>query len=98
MKKIPRFKLVPEPQDEEANALPKFKWAPKEIGTRHQLGGEPQFLQRESWPNCPACRKSMTFYGQLDSINDDICIADCGMIYVFVCFECFETTSILQSN
>ena len=98
MKKIPSFKLVPEPQDEEASALPKFKWAPKEIGTRHQLGGEPQFLQRESWPNCSACRKSMTFYGQLDSINDDICIADCGMIYVFVCFGCFETTSIIHSN
>jgi hypothetical protein len=24
-------------------------------------------------------------------------LADCGMIYVFVCFDCFETKSILQS-
>jgi len=98
VKKIPPFKLIPEPQDDEASALPKFKWASKEIGKRHRLGGEPQFLQDEPWPSCAACRKIMTFYGQLDSINDDICIADCGMIYVFVCFDRFETTSIIQSG
>ena len=40
----------------------------------------------------------MTFYGQLDSINDEICLADCGMIYVFVCFDCFETKSIFQTS
>jgi hypothetical protein len=45
MKKIPSFKLVPEPQSDEAKNLPKFKWAGKEIGHRHQLGGEPNFLQ-----------------------------------------------------
>ncbi|CAN7721300.1 hypothetical protein LJR290_006098 [Variovorax sp. LjRoot290] len=39
----------------------------------------------------------MTFYAQLDSINDEVVLADCGMIYVFVCFDCFETKSILQS-
>ena len=97
MKKIPPFKLVPEPQNEEARGLPKFKWAGEEIGTRHRLGGEPEFLQDATWPSCSSCRKAMTFYGQLDSINDDICIADCGMIYVFVCFDCFQTTSIIQS-
>jgi hypothetical protein len=97
VKKIPPFKLTPEPQNDEARAMSKFKWAPKEVGTRHRLGGEPEFLQNELWPNCVACRKPMTFYGQLDSINDDICIADCGMIYVFLCFDCFETTSIIHS-
>jgi hypothetical protein len=55
-------------------------------GTRHQLGGEPQFLRKQLWPECPQCRERMTFYGQLDSVNDDICIADCGMIYVFILF------------
>jgi uncharacterized protein YwqG len=98
VKKIPPFKLVPEPQDDKASVLPKFRWAPKEIGTRHRLGGQPQFLQGDLRPNCPACRKPMTFYAQLDSINDEICIADCGMIYVFLCFDCFEATSIVQSN
>ncbi len=32
----------------------------------------------------------MSFYGQLDSINDDICIADAGLISVFICFKCNE--------
>jgi Domain of unknown function (DUF1963) len=98
MKKIPPFNLVPEPQNDEARNLPKFKWADKEIGTRHQLGGEPHFLQSESWPECPRCREKMTFYGQLDSVNDDICIADCGMIYVFVCLDCYETASMVHSH
>jgi hypothetical protein len=97
MKKIPPFKLVPEPQSDDAKNLPTFKWAGKEIGHRHQLGGEPNFLQDASWPNCPTCHEEMTFYGQLDSINDDICIADCGMIYVFVCFDCFQSVSMVQS-
>jgi hypothetical protein len=98
MKRVPTFKLVPEPLDEAARKSPGFKWASKEMGTRHQLGGEPNFLQAQMWPNCPACRKQMTFYAQLDSISDEICIADCGMVYVFVCFDCFQTTSLIHSN
>ena len=97
MKRIPPFKLVPEPQDDEARNLPRFKWASEEIGTRHQLGGEPRFLQSESWPACPVCREKMTFYAQLDSVNDDIRIADCGMIYVFICFGCYQTASMVHS-
>jgi hypothetical protein len=97
MKTIPPFKLVPEPLDEAGRNLPKFKWAPKEVGTRHQLGGEPTFLQNQSWPVCQKCREKMTFYGQLDSINDDFVIADCGLIYVFICFSCYETTSMIHS-
>jgi hypothetical protein len=98
LKKIPPFKLIPESQDEEASNLPKFKWAGKEIGTRHRLGGQPEFLQDKAWPECLLCRERMTFYGQLDSINDEFDLADCGLIYVFVCFGCFETKSILQSH
>jgi hypothetical protein len=98
MKSIPPIKLVPEPLTDEARNLLKFKWAPKEIGTRHRLGGEPHFLQNEQGPSCPAGHGRMTFYGQLDSINDDICIADCGMIYVFICFDCHEATAIVHSN
>lgn len=98
MKTIPPFKLIPEPQSEEARNLPKFKWAPKETGTRHQLGGEPSFLQNAIWPVCPHGHGRMTFYGQLDSINDDFCIADCGLVYVFICFDCYESISIVQSN
>lgn len=39
----------------------------------------------------------MTFYGQLDSIGDEYVLADCGMIYVFVCFDCFTTKSFIHS-
>jgi hypothetical protein len=39
----------------------------------------------------------MSFYGQLDSINEEFNIADCGLIYVFLCFDCFEAKAIVQS-
>ncbi|WP_147385692.1 YwqG family protein [Oleomonas cavernae] len=96
MREIPPFRLKPLPLDAEAGALPPFKWAGKDIGHRHQLGGKPQFLQADEVPKC-TCGKRMTFYAQLDSINDEFVIADCGMIYVFLCFDCFETKSIVQS-
>jgi Domain of unknown function (DUF1963) len=97
MRTIPPFRLVLEPLNDEARNLPKFRWARKEVGKRHQLGGQPDFLQHELWPRCPNGHGRMTFYGQLDSINDDVCIADCGIIYVFICFDCYETASFVQS-
>jgi len=39
----------------------------------------------------------MSFYGQLDSVSDEFAIADCGMIYVFFCFGCNESYSVVQS-
>ena len=64
MKTIPPFKLTPEPLSEAARNMPKFKWAGKEVGTRHQLGGEPAFLQNVHWPDCPSGHGKMTFYAQ----------------------------------
>jgi hypothetical protein len=61
-------------------------------------------LRRGAAPPRPAAvtklpaHGKMTFYAQLDSINDDICIADCGMIQVFLCFDCFATKSVVQSG
>jgi uncharacterized protein YwqG len=98
MKEIPPFRLKPEPLNDEAAKMRKFKWADGEIGNRHKLGGVPEFVQREDWPTCPDCGKKMTFYAQLDSINDEFQIADCGMIYVFVCLECNTVESRIQSN
>lgn len=40
----------------------------------------------------------MTFYGQLDSINDDFMIADVGLIYVFFCFDCNEVSAMIDSG
>lgn len=81
----------------EAEALPPFKWAPTEIGTRHQLGGEPRWIQGDETPVCGQCYEPMTFYAQLDSINDEFNLADCGLIYVFVCFNDYEAKAVLQS-
>lgn len=97
MRAIPPFKLIPTPLDSEAEELPKFQWAPEEVGSRHQLGGSPRFLQSDVVEQCN-CGKDMTFYAQLDSISDEFILADCGMIYVFVCFDCFETRSVFQSS
>ena len=88
---------MPEPLNDAAKALPSFQWAADEVGKRHRLGGEPEFIQEASVPACPECRQEMTFYAQLDSINDDYCIADCGMVYVFVCFDCNTVASFVQS-
>lgn len=96
MREIPPFKLVPEPQNDEAQALRPFRWAGGSIGQRHRLGGQPDFIQAPNVPTC-SCGEEMTFYAQLDSINDEFVIADCGMIYVFLCFDCLETKSVLQS-
>lgn len=98
MKTIPPFKLVLEPVGDDARAMQGFKWAPENIGKRHRIGGVPEFLQQSKWPTCSVCQRDMTFYAQLDSIGDDLVIADCGMVYVFICFDCCETASIIQSG
>lgn len=99
MKRIPPFKLVPEPLTEEARKLPPFRWADPDVGQRHRLGGAPpSSLGQEHWPQCPECGGRMSFYGQLDSINDEFCIADAGLVCVFVCFECNEVRATIESS
>lgn len=95
--KIPEIKLEPIARTAEAKAVLGFQWADGKIGRRHKLGGEPDWIQAEDVPFCPTCEQEMTFYGQLDSIGDEIDLADCGMIYLFVCFDCFEVKAVLQS-
>jgi hypothetical protein len=96
-KPLPPFKLSIEPMNEEARQTMGFRWAAPDVGTRSKLGGAPDFIQSTEWPRCQHCRNNMTFYAQLDSVGDNITIADCGMIYVFICFGCFGTTSLIQS-
>ena len=45
VREIPPFLLTPEPLDEEAAAMKGFRWADPRIGTRHRLGGAPEFIQ-----------------------------------------------------
>lgn len=96
MKRIPAFRLHPEPLTEEAANLQKFEWN-KDYVYRHKLGGEPEFIQSEDWPACSDCGQKMTFYAQLDSINDEFVISDCGMIYAFACLECVTVEAVVQS-
>ena len=96
--KIPEIPLSMSPATNEARAVVGFKWAGDRVGRRHKLGGSPEWLQKPDVPSCPDCRHTMTFYGQLDSIGDAVVLADVGMVYVFVCFDCFTTKSVLQSG
>jgi len=97
MKKIPEIPLILKPENDEAKSAVGFKWAAENIGKRSKLGGNPDWLQGEDSPMCD-CGNRMTFYAQIDSIGDDICIADCGMVYIFICFDCFASKSIIQSQ
>ncbi len=94
---IPPVPLVPAPETEEAQGAVGFKWAGEPIGNRHRIGGEPDWIQGDETPKCN-CGKKMTFYGQLDSLGDNVCLGDCGMIYVFVCLGCLTTQSIFQTH
>lgn len=61
----------------------------------HKIGGDPDWLQgREESLVC--CRREMSFYGQLASIGGEFDLADNGMIYVFVCYTCWNTRSMMQ--
>ena len=95
--RIPPVPLVPAPETSEAKEAVGFQWAGDPIGKRHRIGGEPDWIQYEEVPSC-SCEGKMTFYGQLDSLGDKVCLGDCGMIYVFVCLDCLETKSVFQSH
>lgn len=94
MSMLPEVRLDLCPRSPEAKRSIGFKWN-VEAGGRCKLGGEPDWIQEPERPAC--CGSPMVFYGQLDSIGDDFMLADCGMIFVFVCFDCYGTKSILQS-
>ena len=95
MKQIPEIRVSLNPDSDEAKAAIGFKQN-SAAGKATKLGGDPEWIQGDEWPTCD-CGEKMTFYGQLDSIGDQYCLADCGMIFVFVCFDCFETKSVLQT-
>lgn len=96
MLRVPEIKLIPQPNSDDAKAVFGHRWAAPGIGTRNKLGGSPDWIQQEDWPLC--CGDSMTFYAQLDSVGDEVHLADCGLIYVFVCFDCFSVHAQLQSS
>jgi hypothetical protein len=86
-KRIPPFRLYAHPLTPDAEAVAGFQWASPEIGARHRIGGEPDAVPESAYPRCPSCGQAMTFYGQLDSIGDDVVLADAGVVHVFDCFD-----------
>jgi hypothetical protein len=95
--KIPKVKLVTQPETKEAKDIVGYKW--NDIaGTRHFLGGEPDGLDESKFPICDDCKKIMTFYAQVDSIGDKFDLADCMVIHNFVCFDCFTIKSVLTKT
>jgi hypothetical protein len=94
--KVPHFKIKLEPVTADAKKMEPFKWARDDIGSRHKIGGDPDFIEGMESPTCD-CGVEMTFYAQLDSLNEKYNIGDAGMIYIFLCFDCFISKSIVQS-
>ena len=95
---MPEFMLVAEPASEDAKALTYGAWP---TGTRYKLGGAPDLFHDEPRPTCPECGEPTVFYGQLDSLADKDGrwnIADCGMIFVFFCFDCNAACTLVQSD
>jgi len=94
---IPEIKLAVSAETDEAKAAVGFKYADGEIGARSKLGGSPDWIQPALDVQCDYCRIPMTFYAQIDSVGDKVMLADCGMVYVFVCFDCYESKAVVQS-
>ena len=94
---LPEYKLELIPLNSDAEQKRGFPMSEPEIGNRSKVGGKPTFLQVEEYPVCQNCGLKMAFYAQLDAIGDGFDIADCGLIYVFICFDCYETKSFVQS-
>ncbi len=85
---------------------------PEKLGVRSKLGGKPDWVQQPELPKCRECKQPMTFVAQIDSIEhgesynphaidplssqQHYMFGDVGMIYVFVCFGCMGTKSVLQ--
>jgi hypothetical protein len=97
MKELPEVPLIPQIAHGSPANVPKNEWSNPILGTRHKLGGKPDLIQFDPSPKCPDCGEPMTFYAQLDSINDQVVIADCGLIYVYLCFGCYVSIAHVQS-
>jgi hypothetical protein len=97
--------------DEDAFPYDAEHWSDS-MGQRTKLGGTPDWIQDDETPGCVDCGNAMTFVAQIDSIEHQNrhnphsveagtpqqrwMFGDVGMIYLFFCFECFETSSIFQ--
>jgi hypothetical protein len=72
-------------------------WAAREVASRHRSGGDPVYIQTGEMLTCKECGNATTFCVQLDSINDEICIADVGLSLDFFYFDCSTVETFTQS-
>ena len=93
---IPEIPLRMAPKSSKAKAIVAGTFGHQEAGDRHKLGGNPDWIQGDETPNCPECSESMEFYGQLDHLGSVESLQDAGMIYVFLCRDCYTTEAVLQ--
>jgi hypothetical protein len=94
---IPKVKLITQPETQEAKEIVGYKWN-RVAGTRHFLGGQPDGLHEREYPTCDDCKRTMTFYAQVDSIGDKFDLADCMVIHNFVCFNYFTVKALLTQT
>ncbi|MBE7686613.1 DUF1963 domain-containing protein [Tenacibaculum piscium] len=77
---------------------------PENIGKRTKFGGTPEWIQNKEDIQCKSCKSEMSFVSQVDSFdftgeineNKEFMFGDCGMIYIFFCFDCNITKSYFQ--
>ena len=64
--------------------------------TCSQLGGLPSWVQDFDYPNCPGCKQTMPFLGQVS--REDIEEYGEGIYYAFFCVDCSKTSSTYQQT
>jgi hypothetical protein len=93
---IPEIPLRMAPESSKAKALVDGNYGYSAAGDQHKLGGKPDWIQGDDTPKCRECGELMGFYGQLDHLGSIEQLNDAGMIYVFLCRDCYTTEAILQ--
>lgn len=71
-----------------ANPFEYAGWADDDVG---HIGGYPGWIQDDTYPDCPDCRRSMTFVGQID-------VSSGGRFYGLVCFACLTAATVYQQT
>ncbi|XZE42936.1 hypothetical protein SH467x_002476 [Pirellulaceae bacterium SH467] len=67
----------------------------KLTSNRSKLGGRAEWIHEPRVPVC--CGRFATCYAQIDTnLGPKFCIADAGVLYVFVCDQCLATFTELQ--
>jgi hypothetical protein len=74
-----------------------LRWGDAQVGWRHRLGGDCPVHDVDR-PVCSSCSESMWFYGQLDSMNDKLVVADAGLLAVFLCDGCGEAAAVVVTH